>query len=311
MSQITVAQVQQYTTNVAMLLQQSGSRLRGSVMEHAFVGKAAMMLEQFGSVTATRNPTRHSDTPVIPTPQDRRWIYPNDRIWADLVDDEDRLRLLIDPMGPFSTAGSNALGRGIDDEIIYGMLNANMTGENGTTSTGLLSAYNSGSQVIASTVGGAAACGMNIAKLRTAKKALMLAEVDVDNEQLFVAISATQHDQLLNETQAINLDYTTRPVLEDGRIRSFMGFNFILTERIPGAANFDTVINSAVTGYTTGSLWLCPFWAKSGVTLGVWNDISASVDKRPDKNNAMQILVKGTFGGARTEEKRVGLITCV
>jgi hypothetical protein len=303
--------VQTYSTNVAMLLQQHGSRFRNAVMVNNYVGKAASMVEQFGAVNAVRNLGRHADTPLISTPQDRRWIYPNDHVWADLIDDVDRLRMLIDPTSPYVTAGANALGRAIDDEIIAGFFNSNMTGENGTTATGLLSAYNSGSQVIASTVGATAATGMNVAKLRAAKKALMLSDLDVDSEQLFIAMSAAQHDNLLAETQTTSSDYTSKPSLDEGRIRSFMGFQFIITERIPGGANFNVAINPSVTGYTTGSLYLNPVWAKSGMALGVWNDIETSIDKRPDKLNSTQVMVKGTFGGARIEDKRCAIITCV
>lgn len=314
---ITTAQVQQYTTNVAMLLQQQGSRLRKAVDVRALTGKAATMVEQFGSVTPVRNQARHSDTPLISTPEDRRWVYPNDYDWADLIDNQDKLRLLIDPTGPYTMAGAMAMGRAQDDEIIYGFFNSNNTGETGSTSTGLLSAYNSGSQLVASTTGSTSASGLNIAKLRAAKRLLLAAEVDVDNDELYMAITAKQHDDLLNETQAINMDYNPRPVLVDGRITQYMGFNFIHSERIPGGANFNTAINTGIaTGssdgqYTTGSRWMVPFWAKSGMAMGIWNDIQTSVDKRPDKRNSMQVYVTQTVGATRLEEKRCGIICCV
>lgn len=307
---VSTAFVQQYSTNVAMLLQQQGSRLRGAVQNYAFQGKAASMAEQFGSVNPVRNQSRHSDTPLISTPQDKRWIYPNDYDWADLIDNQDKLRMLIDPAGPYTMAGAWAMGRAIDDEIISGFFNSNNTGENGTTATGLLSAFNSGSQLVGATVGASGNTGLNIAKLRAAKRILLQAEVDIDNDPLFMVITAKQHDDLLNEAQAISLDYNTRPVLVDGKISAFMGFNFIHSERIPGAANFNTAINPSVTGYTTGTTWLVPFWAKSGMALGVWNDIQTSVDRRADKRNSWQVYVTGTFGGARLEEKRCGIVTC-
>ncbi len=314
--QITTAFVQQYTTNVQMLLQQQGSRLRSAVMERAFVGKAATMVEQFGSVTPVRNQGRHTDTPLISTPADRRWIYPADYDWADLIDDQDRLRLLIDPTGPYTQAGAMAMGRAMDDEIIAGFYGSNNTGETGTTATGTLYAYNSNSQSVAATVGGTAATGLNVAKLRAAKKLLLAADLDVDNDELYIGISAQQHDNLLNEAQAISLDYTDKPVLVDGKITRFMGFNFIHTERIAGAANFNTAINTGITSadsdgsYVAGSRWLVPCWAKSGLALGVWNDIQTSVDRRADKRNSTQVYVTGTFGGARVEEKRCVLINC-
>jgi hypothetical protein len=309
-TQVSTAFVQQYSTNVQALLQQQGSNLRGSVQEFSFVGKAASMCEQFGAVNAVRAGSRHSDTPLISTPHDKRWVYPQDYDWADLIDDQDRLRMLIDPSGPYTQGGVWAMGRAMDDEIISGFFNSNNTGENGTSATGLLSAYGSGSQEVGATVGASGNTGLNVAKLRAAHKLLLAAEVDVDNDPLKIAISARQHDNLLNEIQAISLDYNSRPVLQDGKITRFMGFEFIHSERIPGAASFNTAINGSVTGYTTGTIWLVPFWAKSGMALGIWNDIKASVDRRPDKRNSWQVYVTATIGAARMEEKKCGYIIC-
>jgi Phage capsid protein len=313
---VNTAFVQQYSTNIMMLLQQQGSRLRNAVQNYSFVGKAASMAEQFGQVSPVRNQSRHSDTPLISTPQDKRWIYPNDYDWADLIDQQDRLRMLIDPSGPYTMAGVYAMGRAIDDEIIAGIFGSNNTGENGTSATGTLYAYNSNSQSVAAATGAASATGLNIAKLRAAKRKLLEADLDIDNDQLFAVISAKQHDDLLNEAQAVSLDYNTRPVLVDGKITQFMGFNFIHSERIPGAANFNSAINTGITSadsdgsYVAGSRWMVPVFAKSGMALGMWNDIQASVDRRPDKRNSWQVYVTGTFGGARLEEKRCVLINC-
>jgi hypothetical protein len=243
-------------------------------------------------------------------------MYPNDYDWADLVDNQDKLRMLIDPTSSYAMAGAWAMGRAIDDEIISAIFNSNNTGENGTATTGTLYAYNSNSQSVAATVGGSAATGLNIAKLRAAKRKLMEGYVDVDNDQLVCVISAKQHDDLLNEAQAISLDYNTKPVLVDGKISSFMGFNFVVSERIPGAAGFNTAINPLITSsdadgsYVAGSRWMVPVFAKSGMALGIWNDITTSIDRRPDKRNSYQVYVTGTFGATRMEEKRCVLINC-
>ena len=293
---VNTAFVQQYATNISMLLQQQGSRLRGAVTEYQLYGKAASVLEQFGLVNAVKNQSRHSDTPLISTPQDKRWCYPQDYDWADLIDQQDKLRLLVDPSGPYTMAGVWAIGRAIDDEIINGMFSANNTGENGTTTVNV-------TQTVAATVGSTANTGLNVAKLRAAKLLLMQSEIDLDTEELYVGITAKQHDNLLNEVQAISLDYNDKPVLVEGRIRSFMGFNFIHTERIPGGLSYNGSIN-------TGGLYYVPCWAKSGAALGMWNDVQAAVDKRPDKRNSWQVYVTGTFGGTRLEEKRFVQINC-
>jgi hypothetical protein len=274
------------------------------------------MAEQFGQVSPVRNQSRHSDTPLISTPQDKRWIYPNDYDWADLIDNQDKLRMLIDPTSSYAMAGAWAMGRAIDDEIISGFFNSNNTGENGTSATGTLYSFGSNSQSVAANTGASAATGLNIAKLRAAKRKLLEAYVDVDNDPLFAVISAKQHDDLLNEAQAISLDYNSKPVLVDGKISAFMGINFIVSERIPGGSGFNTAINTAITSadsdgsYVAGSRWMVPVFAKSGMALGVWNDITTSVDRRADKRNSYQVYVTGTFGAARMEEKKCVIINC-
>ena len=295
--QITTAFVQQYTTNIAMLLQQQGSRIRPYVREQAFKGMAADFLEQFGSVSPTKNLSRHAQTPLSDVPQNRRWVYPDDYDWGTLIDQQDRLRLLIDPAGPYTMAGAWAMGRAIDDEILAAVFGTAQTGQTGTTAV----TFPSG-QIIANTVGASAATGLNTEKLRAARKLLMAAEVDLEAETPVAILSSTQFDNMLNETQAVNMDYTNKPVLTDGRITHFMGFDFVHSERIPGAANWQ---GGTVSGYQV------PVFVKSGMGLGLWNDIQATVDRRPDLRNAWQVYVTGTFGASRTEELRVVQINTV
>ena len=287
---VTTHFVQQYTTNVQLLLQQKGSKLRNAVTVGSYTGKAAKAVEQVGPVTAQKRTIRHGDTPLISTPADARWVFPTDYEWADLIDDQDKLRMLIDPQSSYALNGAYALGRAMDDEIISAFFGDAKTGENGSTTT----QFPSGQQVLA-TVGSTGATGLNIAKLREAKKILMENDVDIDNDPLFCIISAEQHDDLLNEAQAISLDYNTRPVLVDGKITAFMGFNFIHTERLP----VDSSTYRRVAAF-----------AKSGMHLGMWNDINTMISERADKGYATQVYVKGTFGATRTEEKKVVEIKC-
>jgi hypothetical protein len=44
--------------------------------------------------------------------------------------------------------------------------------------------------------------------------------------------------------------------------------------------------------------------------LGTWNDMTVSIDKRPDKRNSTQVYVSSTVGATRTEEKRVVQLVC-
>ena len=287
-SEVSTAFVQQYTTNVGLLLQQRGSKLRDAVTMGSYTGKAAKAVEQIGSVTAQSRTTRHGDTPLISTPHDARWVYPTDYEWADLIDDQDKLRMLIDPSSPYAINGAYALGRAMDNLIITSALSASKTGENGTTST----AFDTSNQQV--TVGGTPA-GLTVAKLRETKKILLSNEVDIEMDPLFIAVSAKQLDDLLGTTEVTSSDYNTVKALAQGAIDTFMGFKFIHTELL---------------GVDSSSYRRVIAWAQSGLHLGLWNDINTRISERADKSYSNQIYVKGTFGATRTEEGKVVEILC-
>ena len=95
-TQITEAFVKQFNSNVFHLSQQKGSRLRGLVRQESQNGKS-QFFDIIGSVTAQKHTTRHGDTPLIDTPHSRRRVTLSSYKHADLVDDSDKIKLLIDP----------------------------------------------------------------------------------------------------------------------------------------------------------------------------------------------------------------------
>ena len=258
--QVSTAFVQQYATNVAHLLQQKGSKLRDAVMTSTATGKAAKVVEQVGAVNAVKRTTRHADTPLIDTPHSARWTFPVDYEWADLIDDQDKVRMLIDPKSPYAVNGAYAIGRAIDDEILGAFFATAKTGENGSTDE-----LGTSVTTVAAGTGGV----LTIEQLLEGKRILMANEVDLDNDTIYMAITAAQHEDLLNMDELQTIDSNSTKVLVDGRVRAFLGINFITTERIPGAGDDPT---------------LCPMWAKSGMHLTVWNDLTTRIEARADKS---------------------------
>ena len=277
--QINTAFVQQYATNVAHLLQQKGSKLRDSVTNGTATGKAAKVVEQVGAVNAVKRTTRHADTPLISTPHSARWTFPVDYEWADLIDDQDKVRMLINPQSPYAVNGAYAMGRAIDDEILGAFFATSKTGENGSTDESF-----TGQEVAID-----GTTNLTIDQLLEGKRILMANEVDLDNDTIYMAITAEQHEDLLGMADIKTIDSNSTKVLVDGRVRAFLGINFITIERIPGEAD----------------PYPLPMWAKSGVHLTVWNDITTKISEREDKSYATQVYVKGTFGATRLELGKV------
>ena len=285
-TQVTTAFVQQYSANVQMLSQQMGSRLRDAVRVENVVGKNAF-IDQIGSATAALRTSRHADTPQMDTPHDRRRLSLADYEYADLVDDQDKVRMLIDPTSSYARAAAAAMGRAMDDVIITAATGTANTGETGSGSATLDSTNNS--------VGSASSNdGLTLAKLREAKRKMDLNDVDASIPR-YIAVGPKQIEDLLGDTTVTSSDFNTVKALVQGELDTFMGFRFIMSNRLTVDSN---------------DIRKCFAWAEDGLTLGIGKDISARIDERADKGYATQVYYCMSIGAVRMEEDKVVQIFC-
>jgi len=282
---------QQFATNIELLLQQKGSKLRGLVTEAPYMGEQASPVDQIGSISMQPVVGRFEPIGRVDADTDRRWVLPSDFDLNQLVDSFDKLRLLQDPTSKFVENAMNAAGRQIDDLIIDAFFGTAKTGKSGSTNTSFLAANQ-----VAVNFGASANTGLTVAKLRQARKILMANEVEMDSDPITVVATATQMDNLLAEAQIISLDFNEKPVLMDGKIQRFLGMNFVHCERLD------------VDG---SSYRRIPVFAKSGMHLGLWNDIKTDVTQRKDlKGHPWQAYVYMSMGATRLEEKKIIEIKC-
>ena len=281
--QITTAFVEQYKSNVFHLAQQKGSKLRDAVRTESIVGKSHFF-ERIGSTAAVKRTSRHADTPRVDTPHSRRKVTMDDYDWADLIDDSDKVRLLISPQSEYAKAGAYAMGRTMDDVII-----AAATGNAfGGVSGGSTIALPAGQKIAHGST------GLTIAKLISAKEKLDAANVDPDEARTFVC-SAKQISDLLGTTQITSADFNSVKALVQGDIDTFMGFKFIRSERLGTDSNG----NRQVLAFTNTSM---------GLALG--KDIQTKISERADKNYSTQVYLCMTIGATRVEDEKVIEIAC-
>lgn len=281
-TQITTAFVQQFSSNVQLLSQQMGSLLRGSVSEESVTGEKAFF-DQVGQSAAVKRTSRHSDTPILDTPHSRRMVTMDSYEWADLIDDADKVRMLIDPTSAYARTAAAAMGRAMDDSIIAAATGTAKTGKSGSTSTSLPSA-----QQIAN-----GSVDLTIEKLIEAKQKLDVNSVDPSISRYLVC-SPFQIQRLLNETAVTSSDFNTVKALVRGEVDTFMGFKFIVSNRLAKAGNIRT----------------CFAWAEDGVKLAVGKDVMARIEERADKSFSTQVYYCATFGATRMEEEKVVQIDC-
>ena len=285
-SQVTTAFVQQYSANVQMLSQQMGSRLRDAVRIENVVGKNAF-IDQIGKATAQLRTSRHADTPQLDTPHARRRLSLASYEYADLIDDQDKVRMLIDPTSFYAQAAAAAMGRAMDDVIITAALGTASTGETGSGSATLDATNNM--------VGSASSNdGLTIAKLLEAKRKLDLNDVDPSIPR-YIAVGPKQIEDLLGTTQVTSSDFNTVKALAQGDVNSFLGFEFIMSNRLSVDSN---------------DIRSCFAWAEDGITLGIGKDVSARIDERNDKGYATQVYYCMDIGAVRMEESKVVKIFC-
>jgi len=277
-TEITKAFVEQYSSNIQMLSQQKGSLLRDKVRLESVTGKNAFF-DQIGSVTATVRSTRHSNTPQADTPHSRRRVSLVDYEFADLVDDLDKVRMLVDPTSSYAQAAAFAMGRAMDDAIITAATGAADTGVAGGTSVALPTG-----QKIAET----GTAGLTIAKLRQAKEIIDLADVDPSLKR-YIIVSPKQITDLLGTTEVTSSDFNTVKALASGDVNTFLGFDFCVTNRLSIAS----------------SKRKCIAFVQDGVALAVGKDSTARIDERSDKGYATQVYYSAAFGATRMEEAKV------
>lgn len=283
-TQVTTAFVNQFSSNIQMLSQQMGSLLRNAVDVETVNGEKAFF-DQVGSAAAQLRTTRHADTPLIDTPHSRRMLTLADYEYADLIDDQDKVRMLVDPTSTYARAAAAAMGRAMDDVIVTAAFADASTGKDGSTTT----AFDTTNNQIA-----AGAAGLTLAKLIEAKEILDSGDVDPSIPR-YIAVSPKQVTDLLNNTTVTSSDYNTVKALAMGEINSFVGFQFIVTNRL----GVDVSSNRRVIA-----------WAQDGIKLGIGKEPVARIDERSDKSYATQVYYAMTLGATRMEEKKVVEVLC-
>ena len=287
--------VQQFKDNITVLAQQKGSKLEKAVMTRSVTGKFDHW-DRIGSVEARKVTSRHDNTPLIPVPHSRRRVTPETYDWADLIDKRDEVRMLIDPKSTYAMQGAYALGRVKDDQILAALTgNSFAIDADDASSTVALPAAN----IIAKNYqfSGSSDTGMTVEKLIKAREIILGYNVDIDDpmNMMYCAIDAQGQTDLLNDAKYINRDFGM-PVLDDvtGSIKSFVGINFIHTERVLDDGSGDKLL---------------PVWCKSAIGMSVGQDITARVSERDDKRYSWQAYAEMDCGATRIEEEKVVAIT--
>lgn len=281
---ISKAFVEQFKANVIHLAQQRGSRLENTVRKEMVRG-SVHNFERIGATADEQKSTRHKTTPTADVPHSRRSVTLATYHWAEQIDNDDQVRMLINPQSEYAKAAAYAMGRRKDDLII-----AAATG-NAVDGDGNNVAFDSNNQIAHGSA------GLTLAKMREARKILLSSDVDEDNEAMFLVVSAEELDDMLSDSTITSADYNTVRALVDGKLDTFMGFKIIRTQRLATATG---------TPNTRSVLAYC----QSAIGLAVGEEVKTIISDRPDLSHADQVYMEYTAQAMRLEEEKVVEILC-
>jgi hypothetical protein len=199
--------------------------------------------------------------------------------YADLIDKRDQVRTLIDPTSSYAQAAAFALGRAMDDEIISAISGNAFSGETGSTTVALPSAQK---------ITESGTDGLTSAKLRSAKEKFDSASVDPSIPR-YIVVGPKQISDLLGTIEVTSSDFNTVKALSNGEINTFLGFNFVVSNRLSIAS----------------SKRLCLAYAMDGVKLALGQDLMSRIDELPNKGYATQVYNCMSIGATRMEESKV------
>lgn len=285
---IPIAFSQKFTADFLLLSQQKMSRLWKTVRsEPDFLNGKFGYYDRIGATAMQRRTSRNADTPNIDQAHSRRRITLSDYEWATLIDKQDVMRMIAGGMLPAKYL-QNALmaAQRQRDDVIIAAATANsqvMDEDDAATSTALPAA-----QIIAN--GGT---GLTLAKVLNAKELLDAAEVAEETPK-YAIVSAKQVTNMLNTTEVKSVDYNSVKALASGQLNTFLGFEWIRSERLA----------------VSSSIRKCLFYAQGAVGVALGEDITTDIGPRRDKGMATQVYVSQSLDATRVEDVQLVEVDC-
>ena len=286
-NQVSVAHIQSYTNMASLSLQQEGSKLMSKAWRKNLTGKASKAIELIGKVDAREKTTRHQDVEFTNTPHFARWAHPKHFYVADMIDTDDKLKSIIELDAMYIKAQAAGIGRKVDIDFVNSAFGTSYIGENGTSTETWDTAYDVAE----------ASQGMTLEKIQDGIELMMSAGWDQTSEGAVLGICPKQYKNLMSLSKVQSSDFNGgAPVVRDGKLMSLFGCEVV-------------VLHPDILPITSTTRE-CILFAKSGVCMGVWDDMKSTVTQRPDKFNNPQILTEIYIGSVRSEKGKVIKIKC-
>ncbi len=284
---VPAAYIETFESNVRQLAQQRISLLRSSVTE---VNKQAEKhnWDRLAASTARLKTSARMVSPAggngsgaVGATDGLTWTRRNTVIkvydTGEVIEPEDIVQMLIDPKNASTENLVMNMSRQVDDIIITAALAAAPDGAGGTV------AFPAG-QIV-----GDYTTEISLDFILQVDELFYTNDVDPDEPRFFV-IGPKQRRKLLQLVEVTSMDYQVRQALATGYLPDFLGFNWIISNRlnVPLATQID-----------------CLAFTKKALGLHVAGDITSRVAERPDMSFAWQCYLMLQMDCVRVEDEHI------
>ena len=310
MSTIDVWKVKAYSANVYHASQQKGSIFEGLCKPESFTG-TSKYFDKIGTTEAIDRTSRNPATPNLELEHVRRMLTLQHKHWGTITDDIDKLQMIHNPDSEYLKAAVMGFGRTKDKMFVNAFIADAYEDVDGGTAVAFPNA-----QKLAA-VASNALTNLNIGTILNVKQHLDESEIDPDLPRYW-AVSPAVIKGLLQTTEITNSDYNTVKALAEGKVDTFAGFKFIVSNRLKtgAVANFskydtDGTYNSGGSLTTGTDNVLSYVWAgNDAIYRGIGTDIMTEVGPRADLSYSNQIYIRMSLGFMRIEDVRCMTVAC-
>lgn len=239
-----------FVSEVHHLYQQKGSVLRNRMRNRMITGNEKARFHRLSAATASTK-ARHADIPLMDLTHDYVEVTLKNYYAGELIDDLDQAQTNVSLRSEYAVAIANAMARKVDDVAIEEMANTTATPVgNGTTR-------------------------LTFDLIRTLHKRFNSADIPREGRKILIGPEQEEDFFALvtstgNHPVSTSQDFISDRPLEKGAVpRVFMGFEWILSTRLPVPA---------------ANQRMCFAWHESAIGLAWGRDITPSFDWLPLKD---------------------------
>lgn len=287
----------EYKSSLEIALQQKNAKVSSLLQQNSYKGENVSPVDRLSSFEMDEVSSRYEPIGRAETDWERRWNAPRMFDKRIVMDSFDMIKTFKDPKSAYVEAMRAALARKKDVLALEAMFGSAQIGKTGGTT--VTWASEGANQIVLQTVGASSGnVKLNVKKLREARNILERNEIDLDTENVYCVVNATQGDALRDEALVVSTEHNrdALKVNSDGRIERFLGFNFIHSERLTSDGTYTQV----------------PVFTMGAVDFGTWDDMYLDIDRdKTLKGHPWAIYLKQSFGASRIDPKRLVEIKCV